>query len=313
MGIVEDADPWHAELLVERLSGDEKLVGAASLMQASLALRQKDYDEAVVLAKKALEENEQLTNANTIIAQAYAAKGDAAGGIAYVEAYLAKNPEDGKLYDILAQLHLGNNDLEKARGAYEKAIELSPQQVQSYVALARILNATSTAESVVAVYEQGVAANPENILLKSELANRYQMRGDDDGAVALLEEAYALDENAVIVRNNLAALLIRSPTEENLRRAQKMTEGFEASNNAALLDTRGWLQYKQGNIEQAVKLLLKAQEAGGQGAEYWYHLGMAYKADGQTELARELLGKVLSDGGEDFYGRADAEKAFNSL
>ena len=203
--------------------------------------------------------------------------------------------------------------MEKARGAYEKAIELSPQQVQSYVALARILNATSTPESVVAVYEQGVAANPENILLKSELANRYQLRGDDDGAVALLEEAYALDENAVIVRNNLAALLIRSPTEENLRRAQTMTQGFEASNRPALLDTLGWLRYKQGNIEQAIELLVRAQEAGGQGLEYWYHLGMAYAKNEQVELAKEQLAKALADENAKFYGRDTAEEVYNSL
>lgn len=314
MEIYSQQERWEdAELLAENLSGNEKAVGVMSLMKASLELRQQNYDEAVVLAKKALAENDQLTGANNIIAQAYAAKGDVAGGIAYVESYLAKNSEDGKLYDTLAQLWLANKDVENARVAYEKAIDVSPKQVQSYVGLARILSATSTPDSVLALYEEGVAANPESILLKTELANWYQISGDDDGALALLEEAYAQDEKSLIVRNNLVSLLLRSPTEENLRRAQAMTEGFESSKNAALLDTLGWLQYQQGNIPQAVKLLLQAQAVGGDGPEYWYHLGMAYKADGQTQLAKELLGKVLSDGGEDFYDRAEAEKAFENL
>ncbi|MEH6591133.1 MAG: hypothetical protein V7746_12810 [Halioglobus sp.] len=72
------------------------------------------------------------------------------------------------------------------------------------------------------------------------MANLHQRRGDTDKAIAQLEEAYQLDGTSVIVINNLAAILIdHFPTEQNLRRVQKMTQGFEDSNSAPQLDTLG--------------------------------------------------------------------------
>ncbi|MEH6591132.1 MAG: tetratricopeptide repeat protein [Halioglobus sp.] len=52
---------------------------------------------------------------------------------------------------------------------------------------------------------------------------------------------------------------------------------------------------------------------GGQGPEYWYHLGMAYHKNGELELAKEQLGKALAIEGAQFFGREDAEKIYGTL
>ena len=73
------------------------------------------------------------------------------------------------------------------------------------------------------------------------------------------------------------------------------------------------MQYKQGNIPQAINLLVAAQKAGGQGPDYWYHLGMAYYKNDQADLAKEQLGKVLAPEFKGFYGTAEAQKVYDSL
>jgi tetratricopeptide (TPR) repeat protein len=308
-------DRWSdAEKLVSQLAGQEESSSMAGLMQSNLELKQGNYDRAIELAHSALDQNSALTGAIQVIANAYVAKGDTQGAIDYVSGYLEGDVKSGPLYAGLAQLYAANGDNEKAIDAYGKAIELAPEQVASYMGLIQVLIRNNQAELIVPVFEKGIAANPENTLLKAELSSHLRLAGEYDRALELLDEAYALDSKSLMVRNNLAALLIDwFPTEDNLRRAQEMTRGFESSGNASLLDTLGWLQYKLGDTPQAVRSLEAAQAAGGQGDEYWYHLGLAYHKDGQLELAKEQLGKVVAAGDKDFYGRAEAEKIYKSL
>ena len=303
-----------AQMLVDRLAANEKTAPLGDTMTARLELRQGNLDTAIELAEAALAQNDKITAATTIAAQAYAAKGDTEGAIKYLETYLAKYPDSGDLYDVLAQLYLNEKQTDQAVAAYKRAIEYAPERIQSYVNLARILQFRGTPEEIVGVYEAGIASNPESVLLKLELSNRYQLMGDYDQARKLLEEGLAIDANSPAVKNNLAGLLIDFfPSEENMRRAQELTFGFEQSGSPPLIDTLGWLQYKQGNIPQSVNLLVAAQKAGGEGPDYWYHLGMAYYKNGQLELAKEQLGKALSAEGRGFAGKEEAQKVYDSL
>lgn len=303
-----------AQLLVDRLAASEQTAALGDVMTARLELRQGNFDRAIELAESALQQNDKLTSAVSIKAQALAAKGDTAGAIVYLEAYLTEHADSGALYDALAQLYLNSKQADKAVAAYKVAIERAPERIQSYINLARVLQYRGTPEEIIQVYQGGITSNPENVLLKLELSNRFQLAGDYDKALALLEEAHALDATEDAVKNNLAGLLIdHYPTEENLRRAQELTFGFAESGNPPLIDTLGWLQYKQGNIPQAINLLVAAQRAGGQGPDYWYHLGMAYYKNGQLELAKEQLAKVVEAEDTGFYGRAEAQKVYDSL
>jgi len=303
-----------ARLLIDRLAADDKTAGLGDMMTAGLELRQGNHDRAIELAKGALSQDGQLTMAVAVAAQAYAGKGDLEGAISFVKGYLAEHPENGDIHDLLAQLYVANKQYEQAVAAYEKAIALAPERIQSYIGLATLHQSTGSPDAVIGLYERGIAANPDNSMLKSGLALHYQLTGEYDKALVLQDEAYALDPQSVSVRNNLAGLLIdRFPTESNLRRAQELTSGFEDSGNPALIDTLGWLQYKQGNIPQAINLLVAAQKAGGEGPDYWYHLGMAYAKDGQAELAKEQLSKLLVPEHEGFYGTAEARKVHDSL
>lgn len=315
VGAYTRLERWDdAQALAKGLSADEATQAVADLISSSLALDQNKLDESITLAKAALEKNENLTGAAVNIAKAYFRNDEISEAISFLEPYLTSHPENGVVADIMVQLYMTNKEPEKAAATYVRLIELVPQRVSAYVNLASIYAYQNKPELVEGLYQQGIAANPDNTALRLLLVQVYQRQGKTKKGLDLLEEAYQLDETSQGVINNLAMTLMDSyPTEENLQRVQKMTRGFESMNNPEVLDTVGWLQYLLGNSQQAISLLEAAQKNGGQGPEYWYHLGMAYHKNGQLELAREQLIMALENPAAQFSGRDEAQRVNDSL
>jgi tetratricopeptide (TPR) repeat protein len=120
--------------------------------------------------------------------------------------------------------------------------------------------------------------------------------------------------NSAVAQNNYAVLLLDYfGKEADLREARELLVGFEDSNVPAFIDTFGWLQYRLGNYTQAVSYLKLAHKRGGEGAEFDYHLGMAYKASGMNDQAKQLLQSALSVDGQEFLGKQEAEQALADL
>lgn len=294
--------------MIERLSAKEETAPIADLMKGSLALRQRQYDEAITLAEGALAANDDLVAAVPVIAQAYAQKGDIKSALNIVAAYLESHPDATELYDIMGRLHVGNQDYAAAIVSYERLIDLDPSQVVGYLRLIQLYNTQGQQDKALPLLDQAITSNPENIVLRAERASHFQRAGDYQKAIDELEAALEIDSGSEVAQNNLAAVLIDyAPTEQNLRRAQELTLGFESAGNPAQLDTVGWLQYRLGNIPQAISLLKAAEETGGRGPDYWYHLGMAYAANNEPEKAEEYLTKALENDQYEFFGKEAAE------
>lgn len=127
----------------------------------------------------------------------------------------------------------------------------------------------------------------------SVAAQSMGMLGCDDAAILLYEESLQLDPSQGLVSNNLAWLLLQrdGPTD----RAEKLAMfAFDQDPQAAhVLDTLGWLRFKQGRAEESLALLV---EAAGQAAEpspeIFDHLGDAFLAVGDTASARSAWSKA---------------------
>lgn len=314
-GIYSNQGRWdEADELLQELAGDESKKVLADLLSAGVELRRGNFDKTIELTDTVLKANPELLAAVPLAARAYAGKGDLDGAIKLLGDYLEKFPQAVDLYDMQGQLYFAKKQPDQSVAVFERSLEVAPERIETYLALARVYYSQGKRAEVEQLYVRGIAANPDNIVLRLELALRYQGRGAYEDALAILEEAYKLDETSPAVANNLAALLIDFfPSEENFRRAQRLTLGFEDSSNPALIDTVGWLQYHLGNIPQAISLLEAAQAAGGRGYDYWYHLGLAYAKNGQTDKAREQLERVLVDEAKAFASRAKAQEVYDSL
>ncbi|MBI1899838.1 MAG: tetratricopeptide repeat protein [Planctomycetia bacterium] len=95
--------------------------------------------------------------------------------------------------------------------------------------------------------------------------------------------------------NDLAYLWSDQGKGKNLRRALAMSQKAVATDpdNAAFLDTIGWVHYKLGNFEEAAKHLEKAAQEESPDAVILDHLGDVRLALGQVDKARDAWQKAL--------------------
>jgi Flp pilus assembly protein TadD len=162
-------------------------------------------------------------------------------------------------------------------------------------------------------YQKGLTVAPTEAAMLTDLGALYQRMGRVDDAVKLYESWADRDPKSQIAANNLAMLLVSYRTDKaSLDRAQALTAGFTNASNGDLLDTAGWVQFKRGEIPQALAVLRRAADLKPQSHEVHYHLGMAELRSGQTDRARTDLESALA-GSSRFVGEEDARAALAAL
>lgn len=165
------------------------------------------------------------------------------------------SPENPGFHDSLGWAAFKNRDYAKAEEELLKSLSLKKNVYEPHYHLATVYYATGNLPKAAEHYEQAIAIRP-------------------DSAEAL---------------NNLAYLY----TEQN-RNIKEAVEASEMAvklepNNASYLDTLGWAYYRQGNLDKALNLLLKAaQLAPGQG-EILLHIGRVYLDKNDFDLAITYL------------------------
>ena len=129
------------------------------------------------------------------------------------------------------------------------------------------------------------------------------------------ERALKADPNFWFAANNLAFLLSEfSDQKADLDRALELSQKAlkKRPGDPAILDTIGWVYYRQGDFSKAQGLIEQALAGAPDSAILNYHMGMAlYKTD-QIEEAREKLEKALA-GDDEFNGRKKAEETLNKI
>ncbi|MBX3730558.1 MAG: tetratricopeptide repeat protein [Candidatus Sumerlaeia bacterium] len=133
-----------------------------------------------------------------------------------------------------------------------------------------------------------------------DLALTYGGKGDVENAdryyTRLIEstqpegEGYYIHVNSL---NNLAYLFAQKNV--NLDRAEQLlTRALELNPGADyILDTMGWVRFRQGRYEDAERLLKRAEKLSLPDPEVYEHLAELYQTTGRTELALKYYRKAL--------------------
>ncbi len=146
------------------------------------------------------------------------------------------------------------------------------------------------------------------------LASAYATQGQIDPAITAYEGALRLNPRNVLAANNLAVLLVDYKGDpQNLQKAFALSRDFEKDvPHPLLLDTLGWVRFKMGQQEEALRLMKGAIAKLPEVPTLNYHLGMAYYQDGKTSEARVHLSKALKNA-EAFQGRQEAEQILSKM
>ncbi len=230
----------------------------------------------------------------------------------YLNRINAEYPDNLYAKTLLGQVLAGTGDAVAAEQILESTLLSDESWLPAYTALAGLQGGDVGAQ--IDIYKRGLAAMPGSQELALLLGTAYERSGRIDDAITAYEEILEVYPESPAVANNLAALIADYRTDkESLEKALQLAMQFEDSDNAAFIDTLGWVYYRLGNYSEAVLYLEKAVDAAGQVPVLRYHLGMAYKAAGKPASAKKQLEEALEDEDTSFTGVEDARAALAEL
>ena len=121
--------------------------------------------------------------------------------------------------------------------------------------------------------------------------------------------------NLWIAANDLAYLLSEHGTsKKDLEKALKLAGQAQKlrPEDASVMDTMGWVYYKQGDANRAADLIARALSKNPENPAIMYHLGMTYYKLGRMAEAKEQL-KKATETKEDFIGKDEAKKTLEKM
>jgi tetratricopeptide (TPR) repeat protein len=300
-----------ATLIQEQIKKSPKV--AASYYLLGLILRQQNkqsearqaFEKAAELAPENPSSLEQLVNLD-IDAKAYEA------GHQRVNQLLQKQPNSAAAYYLQGKLYSAEGKFDVAQTALLKAIDLDPNFTRAYDLLVPVYTRANKLPEALKEMNAVLAKKPDDpraLLLAGVI---YDAMKDYNKSRDSYEKVLTVDPNSVLALNNLA--FIYAENLNDLNRAAELAQKARsiAPTNPSVLDTLGWITYKQGGYQQAADLLGQSADKSPDNAEIQFHLGMAEYMMGQTDAARAALEKAVASATE-FEGKEEARRRLASL
>jgi Tfp pilus assembly protein PilF len=127
------------------------------------------------------------------------------------------------------------------------------------------------------------------------------------------ETLVARDPTSVAALNNLAMLLVSYRTDAvSLERAAQLTGKLNHVTEPSILNTRGWVKFKRGELQESLALLQQAVDKSPESPLMRYHLGMAQLKIGDRASAQKNLEAAVHSGRQ-FHGAKEARTALDQI
>ena len=165
-------------------------------------------------------------------------------------------------------------------------------------------------DDAIGAAEEWVKANPRHVPGSLMLAGLLQDARRYDEALRAFEATLTLDGANVAALNN-AAWLTQQLEQPGARAFAERAYAI-APDNAAVLDTLGWILVGENREQDAIAHLSRAAQLAPQVPEIRYHFAKALAAVGRPGEARSVLAPLLAEG-RDFDDRAEARRLLESL
>lgn len=218
------------------------------------------------------------------VGEVFISAGDDATAVAYLSEAARKFGQSDRPLALLAQAQNRLGDTANARASAKTLASLLEARLarpgvlpsagllgelaQAYFDSGDPAKGAATYERVIATYP----FSPQTNDARNGLAYSWAVAGD----TAHLPQALTLSLQALKAAQSLA-------------KQGRMTD----AEVAAVQDTVGWVQFRQGNYSEALLNLHEAMNGDPREAENRYHLGMTYQKLGQTEAARAELSRAV--------------------
>jgi len=256
----DEGYPGPAKRLLQPFIGQPQMPDTAYLLLGEIALDMQEIDDALLYFRQVGEGEEFI-------------------------------PSRARAADIL----INNQRLLDAR-AFLRTQRMTHERYYSRLVLLEValLDEYGYAQQADQLLERELARTPDDSTLLYQSAMRAWEAGDLEAMEADLKRLLANEPDNANALNALGYTLADEQLEGRLDEAQRLIErAFElAPNDPAILDSKGWVYYRQNKPQRALDWLERAYAAMPD-QEIAAHLAEVLHALGRDEEARELIDSVM--------------------
>ena len=256
---------------------------------------QGEWQKSIQSFGQALTKKPEGGDALTQLVKSYLALKQPEKAMHKLKTWRKKYPSSYTAYNLTGDLLLAQKKYKKAEQAYRHVLQLQPQWTAAYQKIALLNLARKKPDAAIKIYRQGIDKTQGDYELIKGLARLYEMQEKYSLAITLLEAALKQHPNEPGVANTLALFLTEyGIPPKALARAEEILAPYLSADNLEIMDTAGWLAYKQGNYPKAKKLLQSVIQLHPENPIYQYHIGMVYYKQGEIALAKPHLDKAVA-------------------
>jgi putative PEP-CTERM system TPR-repeat lipoprotein len=281
------------------------LVAAQHGVAGRIDVARTTYAKAAAAAPNDMEALEGLVGTSF-------ASGRKQDAIQAVDEAMKRSTPSAALYILAGRAYMGAGNPARAEELLKKAIDLEPAKLQAYGLLGQLYVTQKRLGDARDQYTELTKKNPRSVPASTMLAMIMEAERDLPAAEAQYQKTMGMDAEAAVAANNLAWLYVSS--NRNLDQALQLaqTAAKQLGELPQVNDTLGWIYYRKGMFQPAVRHLEKSIQKDPADPTVHYHLGMAYLQLGEIDKAKKSLAKSLSLS-QNFEGAAEAKKALADL
>lgn len=285
--------------VAELISTKPKGKGFSYYLGGKISEGQGLYTSAIKQYEQALSVTPELSDALTSLAVCYEKLKKPNKILAYLDDFMAKNPNNYAPFLLKAQVYRNNKEWGNALAILNKGAEKWPRVAQFYVLMGSVYSRKNDREKLVESYKRGLEKKPDHVQLSMLLSSVYEIDQDYDKARRIYESLIAKWPSVDLAVNNLVSMLLdHYPGKENTERAVILAKRFEKSKLPYYIDTYGWALLHNNNIKEALPIFQKAVMTAPDVAVFSYHLGVAHHKNNNIAEAIGALKKALILGGK---------------
>ncbi|MCC6142127.1 MAG: tetratricopeptide repeat protein [Nitrospira sp.] len=303
-----------AERTLERLKSVSKESVVEAMAEGRLREAQGQFDQASIAYERAtvLAPNEPESLLSLI--KLDVAQGHIDRTKVRLEALVAGQPDHLFGHGLLGEVLAMTGHPKEADSQFKEATRINPKWITPWLDWGSLWLAQKQPDQAAQVIQAGLTVNQNSEELYMLLALTHTAADQVDSAISAYDGALRLNPRNVLAANNLATILVDSKGDaQSLQKAFALSRDFEKdAPHPLFLDTLGWVRFKMGQQEEALRIMKDAVAKAPEVPMLNYHLGMAYFQAGKTSEARIHLVKALKST-EPFQGRQEAEQILSQM
>jgi cellulose synthase operon protein C len=304
----------EAEYTLHRFHAVSKDSAAAFMAEGRLREAQQKFDKASAAYERAMALAPNDPDTLLSLVKLDVAQGHVDRAKTRLDAVLAKWPNHLFAHGLLGEVLALSGQPKEADVQFREASRVNQKWIAPWLGRGGLWLAQKQPDQAVQVIQAGLKANPNSEELHMLLASAHSDQGQIDSAITAYDGALRLNPHNVLAANNLAVLLVDYKGDpQSLQKAFALSRDFEKeAPHPLFLDTLGWVRFKMGQQEDALRLMKEAVAKSPEVSTLNYHLGMIFYQSGKRAEARAHLSKALKSA-EAFQGRQEAEQILSQV